>query len=147
MLYVVQDMKTVQASATDEQILQIAREWAQALASDDYQAAYDMTAHDPYFRWTPDLMRTVIQNYGTIEPMADGSTCRVTLLDTAEGGPNPRHVVERCSATPDTHGAQKIGSVQFDLPLDGQWSDLTATFEILSDDEALHLVLNEIHVF
>ena len=88
-------MKTLPASATDEEILQIAREWVQALASENYQAAYDITAHYPYYQWTPDLIRTVVQNYGSTEPLADGSVCRVTPLDTAHGGPAPRHVVER----------------------------------------------------
>jgi hypothetical protein len=35
----------------------------------------------------------------------------------------------------------------FDLPLDGEWSDLTATFQIQSFDDVLHLILNEIQVF
>lgn len=142
-----QKMKTLPASATDEQILQIARDWAEALAHDDYQAAFEMTAHDPYYKWTPDLMRTVIQNYGSIDPLADGAICRVTPLDTAKGGPIPRHVVERRPGSADTQGTHQIGSIMFDLPLDGEWSDLTATFGIQSSDDTLHLVLNEIHVF
>lgn len=140
-------MKTLPASATDEQILQVAREWAEALARDDYQEAFDMTAHDPYHGWTPVLMRTVVQNYGSIEPLADGSIYRVTALGTAEGGSTPRHEVNRRSADVDAHETQEIGSIWFDLPLDGEWSDLTATFEIRSNGNALHLVLNETHVF
>ena len=142
-------MKTLPVSANDDQILQLAREWAEALSREDYQAAYDITAHDPYYQWTPDLMRTVIQNYGSTEPLADGSICRVTPIDTAHGGPTPRHLVERDAAaiSPESNGARSIGSVWFDIPLDGEWSDLTATFEIRSEEDLLHLVLNEIHVF
>lgn len=135
------------ASATDEQILQIAREWADALARDDYEAAYNMTGHDPYYQWTPDLIRTVVSNYGGVEPLGDGSTCRVTPLDSAQGGPTPRHVVARRTVPADASGARDLGAVWFDLPLDGEWSDLTATFEIVSEEDELHLVLNEIHVF
>ncbi|MEM7601381.1 MAG: hypothetical protein AAF357_08185 [Verrucomicrobiota bacterium] len=140
-------MKTLQASATDEQILQIARDWAEALAREDFEAAYDMTGHDSYYQWTPELIRTVVTNYGSVEPLGDGSTCRVTPLNSAKGGPAPRHIVERQSDPVDSSGTREVGSVWFDLPLDGEWSDLTATFEILSEDDELHLVLNEIHVF
>ena len=140
-------MKTLPASATDEQILQIARDWAEALAREDYEAAYNMTGHDPYYHWTPDLIRTVVRNYGGVEPLGDGSTCRVTPLDSAQGGPTPRHIVERRSDFARATGAQEVGSVWFDLPLDGEWSDLTVTFRIFREDDELHLVLNEIHVF
>jgi len=34
-------------SATDEQMLGVAREWAAALAAQDYERAHNMTAHDP----------------------------------------------------------------------------------------------------
>jgi hypothetical protein len=40
-----------------------------------------------------------------------------------------------------------VGEVWFDLPLDGSWSDLTATFDLQERGGALVLVLQEIHVF
>jgi len=39
-----------------------------------------------------------------------------------------------------------VGQVWFDLPLNGVWSDLTATFDIKLDGEALYLELDDIHV-
>lgn len=38
------------------------------------------------------------------------------------------------------------GRVYFDLPLNGEWSDLTAIFRLEHDKENLLLVLEEIHV-
>ncbi len=34
----------------------------------------------------------------------------------------------------------------FDLPVNGEWSDLTATFQILRHGDALVLQLEDIHV-
>jgi len=56
----------------------------------------------------------------------------------------PRHEVERFdSPTP----AGDIGEVWFDLPLNGVWSDLTATFAIYPLEDKIVLALNQIHVF
>lgn len=55
----------------------------------------------------------------------------------------PRPEVERF---PDP-GPDNLGDVHYDLPLNGSWSDLTAVFTLsLTDDGALTLVLDEIHV-
>ncbi len=43
--------------------------------------------------------------------------------------------------------AQIIGNVIYDLPLNGEWSDLSATFYILKKEEFITLELDEIHVF
>ncbi|MFC2145829.1 hypothetical protein ACFLRT_00545 [Acidobacteriota bacterium] len=38
-------MITLPANATDEEILEVARKWAAALARQDYDAAFAMTTH------------------------------------------------------------------------------------------------------
>jgi len=35
----------------------------------------------------------------------------------------------------------------YDLPLNGNWSDLTATFRVEARADATELILQEIHVF
>src|SRR5688572_13674540 len=109
--------------ASDSQILAAVRLWADMLAAADYAGALAMVDARPH--WTPELLRTVISNYGSVEPMRDGSTYRVTPPGTAHGGPTPRHGVER-------HGDRV--SVWFNLPLNGEWSDLTATFDVVRRD-------------
>ena len=49
--------------------------------------------------------------------------------------------------TPPTHDVNReINEVWFDLPLDGIWSDLTATFDIWKLDKCIVLQLEQIHV-
>ena len=121
--------------ASDSQILDLVRAWADSLATEDYAGALALVDARPH--WTPELLRTVITNYGSVEPMRDGSTYRVTPIDTAHGGPAPRHEVARAGG--------RI-SVWFDLPLNGEWSDLTATFDVVRRNDGLSLVLDDVHV-
>lgn len=129
--------------AADADILKVANLWAALLVDEDYGAAYGMTAHEPDLAWTPALIGTVINGYGSSEPHPDGPF-RVTDLKAATGGPMPRHAVEWFDPVAI---AGRLGSVWFDLPLNGAWSDLTATFAIWKPDEQIVLALNEIHVF
>lgn len=123
-------------NASDAEILNAVRAWAALLAAEEYAAAFALVECRPH--WTPELLRTVIRNYGFVEPMGDGSTYRVTPLESASGGPTPLHEVDRSDG--------RI-SVWFDLPLNGEWSDLTATFDLEPRDGKLALVLDHIHVF
>ena len=40
----------------------------------------------------------------------------------------------------------EVGEIFYDLPINGEWSDLTATFKILQAKDYVTLELNEIHV-
>ena len=134
-------MKRLPLDASDEDLLHAIREWAGLLAADDYEgaAAYLYEPHPGRLgAWTPRLIETVVRNYGSIEPMPDGRTFRVTPLAAATGGPSPRHEVDRNGA--DT------GFIWFDLPLNGAWSDLTATFTFLPADGSIVIVLDDLHV-
>lgn len=130
-------------TAADADILGVADRWAAALAAEDYGAAYGMTAHEPDFAWTPALIGNVINGYGSPEPHP-GGPFRVTDLETAKGGPAPRHEVQWFDPVAI---AGRLGVVWFDLPLNGAWSDLTATFAIWRPEDQIVLALNEIHVF
>lgn len=102
-----------------------------------------MTAHEAYYEWTPKLVREVIEGYGLPDPRPEGPY-KITPLKSAGGELSPRHEVERFdSPTP----AGDIGEVWFDLPLNGEWSDLTATFAVYPLEDKIVLALNEIHVF
>jgi hypothetical protein len=122
-------------NASDSQILDAVRAWADALAAEDYAGALALVDALPH--WTPELLQTVVTNYGSVDAMRDGSTYRVTPLDAARGGPSPRHEVDR--------DGDRI-SVWFDLPLNGAWSDLTATFDVVRRDGGLVPVLEDVTV-
>ena len=142
-------MKKIPLTATDDEILGVVREWAAALANSDYEAAFALTDQDPYHQWTPELIKAVIQGYGLPEPRRDGQVFRVTPMDSAKGGAQPRHAVEYFDVPRFIEGTDQmvIGEVWFDLPVNGEWSDLTANFEVRRDKTGILLVLNEIHVF
>jgi hypothetical protein len=137
-------MMTLALSASDEEILAVVRLWVSLLASQDYQSAFELTDHSA--EWTPDLIRQVIEGYGLPDPKRTHH--RVTPIDQASGGRQPEHEVTRSGKPFALDGGDElIGDVLFDLPLDGSWSDLTATFDIRRSRETLWLVLDQIHVF
>ena len=137
------DVVRLPASASDAEVLAVVERWAGLLAAEDYEGAYGMTAHEPYFEWTAQLMREVIEGYGLPDPHPDGPF-KVSPLETAKGGPAPRRRVNHDDPS-KRNGA--IGDVWFDLPLNGECSDLTATFSLYRSDGGIVLSLNEIHVF
>ena len=134
-------MKRLSLGASEEELLDAIRDWAGLLASEDYEGAaaylYEPQPDRPG-AWTPSLIRTVIRNYGSIEPMPDGRTFQVTPLAQATGGPSPRHEV-------DWNGTN-TGFIWFDLPLNGAWSDLTATFTFRPVDGSILIGLDDLHV-
>lgn len=89
-----------------------------------------------------DLRRT-IAGYGLLDNFEDGH--KLTPLDSARyrpgdepvNNPWPRHEVDRDG---------EFIFVWFDLPLDGYWSDLTATFNVDVEGQTLILSLDAVHV-
>jgi hypothetical protein len=123
--------------AANEEILAVVRTWVDLLAADRYEEAHAMLSPDDH--WTPELMRTVVRHYGFVEPRSDGRTFSVTpIAQTVGGSPRPQQDVERF----DDGG----GIIHFDLPLNGQWSDVTAVIEIEEQRKGLALRLADIHV-
>lgn len=114
--------------------------WVDDLEREDYAAAFSRTGHDTYDRWTPDLMRAVVAGYGLPEPHPSGIVFKVTSRATAAGNPHHRAV--------DRHNVPRtsIAEVRYDLPLNGEWSDLTATFRVEARADGAELILGEIHV-
>jgi hypothetical protein len=124
----------------DDEILRAVEDWIDDLARGDYESAFSRTGHDRYYGWTPKLMQAVVEGYGHPEPDPRGAF-RVTSRCMAQGRPAQRQV-ERHNLP---RGA--IAEVRYDLPLNGEWSDLTATFRVEPRAEGTELVLEEIHVF
>ena len=131
------------AAPSDTQILDIIDAWIADLARGDYACAHARTAHDTYYGWTPALLRAVIEGYGLPEAYADGSVHRVTPAAQASGVPHAR-CVERPA---NQDGGVAIAEARHALPLNGAWSDLTATFRVEGTALGARLVLQEIHVF
>ena len=138
-------MKTLPGDATDDQIIEFVTQWVELLADERYAEALALVAPapDPAYRLTPEQLETLIRNYGSFEPMADGSTFRVTSPSEAQG---KQYVdgVHRFDEPRVADGA--IGHLDYDLPLNGEWSDLTAQFSLVPDGDRLLVVFEQLDV-
>lgn len=157
-------MKKLPIDVDDDRLLRAVGEWVDLLADDRYQDAYDFLYHP----WMPVLpkneinandIRNIVTNYGWDEPHPNGPF-RVTRIETAppraepsesdiqrDGGPRERawdSTLVRHGGVPS--GASSLGTIHFDLPLNGAWSDLTAIFRIVLYDGAVVLALESIDV-
>jgi hypothetical protein len=133
----------VPALASDAELLATVNLWLEALASEDYEHAYNMTAHDNRYAWTPSKIRLNIEGYGSVQKHSSGPF-KITPIDSAKGGPDPRHDVHRLT---DVKDGSPLADIWFDLPLNGKWSDLTATFAVYPLEGQIILCLEQIHVF
>jgi hypothetical protein len=136
-----------QPHALDREILNGVEAWAELLAADRYEDAFAETLHRAGTGWTPELMRTVISNYGSFEPRRDGKVFRVT-------SPSQQPIRERGfffevvrRYGTDSLGMETIaGEATYDLPLNGERSDLSALFDLILVDGVLLLSLDDLHV-
>ena len=84
----------------------------------------------------------MVAGYGSPDAHPSGVGYAVTDRTAARGRPHYRDV-DRDGAHPPV-----VARVWHDLPLNGEWSDLTATFRLAqSADGGLDVVLEDIHVF
>ncbi|MFC1745781.1 hypothetical protein ACFL35_17445 [Candidatus Riflebacteria bacterium] len=127
-------------NTSDKEILNYIDTWAETLAKEDYIAAFNMTEHDSYYGWTPELMGKVISGYGLPGKTKNGIVYKVTSPLTATGE-RYHYEVERLNSP-----GKLLGNIYYDLPLNGEWSDLTATFRLEKAGDYLKVILEEIHV-
>ena len=112
--------------ATDDDIIAIVRCWVDVLASGDpervgAELGYGLAFGEP----NGACIRRTIQDYRSPSLYPGVEHFAVTDWRVAEGGnPAPRGAVTRY--LPNAAGL--AGAVEFDLPLNGRWSDLCAVF-------------------
>ena len=122
--------------------------WLDLLANEDYTEAFNFILHDADYEWTPTLIEDYIKGYEL--PYEEGEAIyKVTNWKIAFAD-NKKH--NKDLALYDHVKNHKIsdfkiiGDVHYDLPLNGEWSDLTAVFNILQADKYIILELTSIHV-
>jgi hypothetical protein len=129
-------MAPLPAAVTDVDLIAFIDRWAALLEREDYDAAFAFTDHIPEMRWTPALVREVIKSYGEARPDQ-----RVTV----DGVPTDISQRKRVDRWPtNAHGC--FGEIWYDLNIDGEASDLTATFALKWADGGVTVHLNDIHV-
>jgi len=122
------------------------------LAQERYAEALDMVGHDPTLGWTPELLKDVINGYGLPWTEVGGTLHVVSDRRITEAIETRRYekVDLYAKPLPIQHRIPRwsfVGSAWFDLPLDGHWSDLTATFDVVRAVDHSILELNEVQVF
>lgn len=139
-------MRTVPVGASDDELLSVVRDWVELVAAGSFQAAVQLLylPADDYAagRWTAESLENYIGNYGFWEPLGDGRVVRVTPLASAVP---PADAPDRQPRFEVIRG-QGLPNIEFDLPLDGEWSDLTALFDIEEVDGRWAFVLTDLHV-
>ena len=127
-------------AVTDTEIRNAIRSWIDLLAADRYEEAHAQLFRFSDDEWMPDMMRTVVRHYGFIKPRDDGQTFRVTPRSEAvqKSRRGPHEDVEWFD--------DGSGVAHFDLPLNGEWSDVTTIIDIVLQDKERVLRLNDIHV-
>ena len=124
------------ADVSDADLITFIDGWAALLGREDYEAAFALTDHVPEMRWTPPLIRQAIKNYGEFRPDQ-----RVT----ADGVPTDKPQVREVDRWP-TNARGCFGEIWYDLNIDGEASDLTATFALEWAEGGVVVKLNDIHV-
>lgn len=112
------------------------------MAAGDFVAAADFL-HPPAAEsgtptWTARTLEAYIENYGWWEPLADGRRMRVTPIAEAAATRPGIHEVRTYDDGPP--------EIDFQLPLDGSWSDLTAMIEVRERDGLWAFVLYDLQV-
>lgn len=138
-------MVRLSKDATDEQILDVLRDWIELLAQDKYNEAFEMFRYGENSGWTPEHIRTWINNCTAWEPWDTGEVFKVTSLKEPISGKSYNCDVNWWDSPPPNCKECK-GVVYFDLPLNGEWSDITAMFDIIELDDCLILELDDIHI-
>ncbi len=129
-------MTPLPKDVSDSQLIAFIDQWASLMEREDYEAAFNFTAHIETMGWTPVLIEEVVKAYGDAEP-----TQKVTLIGA------PTDIVQRKKVSRwPTNKYGFFGEIWYDLNIDGKASDLTATFGLKWADSGITVHLDDIHV-
>jgi hypothetical protein len=136
--------------AIGETILEGIKQWVGLLAQERYDEAVRWLYRPPTTGtiWTPSLLQSLVTNYGLTEPRGDGKTYRVTPHAAAKRrrGGHPYRDVDWFPPGSAQVNRGVVAAVTFDLPLNGEWSDVTAAFLIHKVNDRLLVELEDMHV-
>jgi hypothetical protein len=132
----------VPRDSTHDEILDIVRGWVDELAHQNYVGVFKALGYALGFGESGDAcIRRQIENYRSPQLYPGITKFIVTDWRTAKGG-NP--IPMQCVTFYEPNDQRLVGAVAFDLPLNGQWSDLCADFVFFETSEGYILSLEEI---
>ncbi len=131
---ILRELTRIPRDASDGQILAIIRTWVDILAGGEYELVGASLGYAMSFG-QPDgaSIRNALQGYQS--PCYYPGVAHFTVSDwrMATGGNlAPRQRISRC----EPNASRLAGAVEFDLPLNGRWSDLTAEFAWYAGEHA-----------
>lgn len=126
--------------AVDEEV----HRWFDCLANGDYEAAYNLTFHGPYYEWTPELIESMINSCGL--PHEEGETKYVLTDWRIDNGKDRGGEFNLYDKHVENGGYTQLGYGYYEVPLNGEWGDLSAVFRIVRYKEGAALLLAEVHV-
>jgi hypothetical protein len=132
-------LKRLPISASDEDLQAAVEEWVDLLAAGRFHEAAQWLYSQPGVEeMTAERIETLVQEDWWDKP-GEGGRYVVTARAEATGtGP-------RCSVV-RLHADTSAGSIHYDLPLNGQWSSLTAILEFKPDGDTIVISLYDMHV-
>lgn len=124
-------MEVQTESLTEPDLLEIARHWVNVLATEDYDAVFNALGYAMAYQ-TPELsgaerIRSEIKNYRSEQYYPGVTDFSVSLWDNSSGGNTNPHRLIRFYKPNDL---KMVATMEFDLPLNGKWSDLQMSFVI-----------------
>jgi hypothetical protein len=134
-------MEVLPRDASDEALVAAVRRWVAHLAADDFDAAVGFLCQDgrgDRMAASATGLRAWLARYGTTPPLREGPP-RVTPAETAGGPFEPLEEVFRADDG-------TVTSVDFSMPINGEWSDLVAFFDVVPVPGGLALALRDMYV-
>lgn len=149
----------VKSHGNNDEAFDFCLNWIELLTKEDYSGAAETILQSEFYHWTGEEIRCAIETYGTMQS-TKGESYRVTPFQSASGQ-NPRskylsNILE--SAVHPLYPIQVVwlpdymvtseraGSIHLDYALNGSWSDLSSSFEILRVGDRVAFALKRIDV-
>lgn len=134
-------MEILPADADDEVILAAVRRWVALLAADDVEAAVRFLYQGDgagSIGASASSLRASIAQYEPAAPLRQ-EPARVTPAETAGGPFEPVTEVFRLDDG-------TVSGVDFTVPVNGEWSELVAFFDVVTVPDGLALTLRDAYV-
>jgi len=141
-------MFTISAPPTDAAVYEFALRWTEQLAQENYGEAFEMLCYvqnHPGRSWvsSPEELRSWIENYGSDTPIPGEPLYKVTKIEQASGERWGNYL----DLSPSVgRYAGYLGRLDWELPLNGEWSDLQASFDLIAVDQRVTFVLVALRV-